>query len=381
MSATSQHYAIGEICDLVKGTSPTLKTEPGEYPLVVTAAFRRTSTHWQIEGPAVCVPLVSSTGHGDAAIHRVHYQEGRFALANLLVALKPRRNALCDAKFLYYFLQTRKDELLVPLMLGTANVSLKERDIAGVSISLPPIDEQRRIVAKIEVLVAKVEEARALRNAALSGASRLLSAMAHRADLTELEKVRTGWRRIQLSDVLHEFSDAETVQADQSYPNFGIYSFGRGLFEKPPINGLATSAPRLFRAKAGLFIYSRLFAFEGAYGVVDEQFDGYFVSNEYPMFDCDQSQILPEFLAAYLLPQTIWKQIAEGSVGLGDRRQRVQPVQLLKHELLLPPISWQRTVREVRMRNQAVAAVQSQTAAELDAIIPAILDKALKGEL
>ena len=150
MSAATQQYLIGEFCELVKGTSPTLKTEPGDYPLVVTAAFRRTSADWQIDGPAVCVPLVSSTGHGDAAIHRVHYQDGKFALANLLVALKPRKADLCDAKFLYHLLQTRKDELLVPLMLGTANVSLKERDIAGVTIPLPPLDEQRRIVARIE---------------------------------------------------------------------------------------------------------------------------------------------------------------------------------------------------------------------------------------
>jgi len=80
-------YRLGELCDMVKGTSPTLKTLPGPYPLVVTAEFRRSADTWQLEGPAVCIPLVSSTGHGDAALHRVHYQEGKFALANLLIAL------------------------------------------------------------------------------------------------------------------------------------------------------------------------------------------------------------------------------------------------------------------------------------------------------
>jgi hypothetical protein len=69
-------HRLGDLCSLVRGTSPTLKTPPGDYPLVVTAEFRRSADSWQLEGPAVCVPLISSTGHGDAALHRVHYQEG-----------------------------------------------------------------------------------------------------------------------------------------------------------------------------------------------------------------------------------------------------------------------------------------------------------------
>ena len=89
----SQTFRIGELCQMVRGESPTMKTEPGEYPLVVTAAYRRSSSTYQIEGPSVCIPLVSSTGHGDAAIHRVHYQDGKFALADLLIALLPRNSS------------------------------------------------------------------------------------------------------------------------------------------------------------------------------------------------------------------------------------------------------------------------------------------------
>jgi hypothetical protein len=133
-----------------------------------------------LEGPAVCVPLISSTGHGDAALHRVHYQEGKFALANLLVALLPRNPEKLSTKYLYHLLMTRKNELLVPLMLGTANVSLKEQDIAGVEIPLPSLAEQVRIVERIEELVAQIDEARTLRHQAAEEADALvLSALKH----------------------------------------------------------------------------------------------------------------------------------------------------------------------------------------------------------
>ena len=168
-------YKIGDVCTLTKGEYATLKTEPGKYPLVVTASFRRTANTYQMEGPAVCVPLISSTGHGHAALHRVHYEEGKFALANLLVALRPKDPAKCYAKYLYYFLTAKKDELFVPLMQGTANVSLKDTDVAGVRVTLPPVDEQRHIVARIEELSAKIEEAHKLRTLAARAAEILLA--------------------------------------------------------------------------------------------------------------------------------------------------------------------------------------------------------------
>src|SRR5713101_1945316 len=113
-------------------------------------------------------------GHGDAALHRVHYQEGKFALANLLVALIPNDLRVCDAKYLYYLLMAKKNEYFVPLMSGTANVSLKIQDIADVNMLLPPLEEQRRIVAQIEELAAKIEEARGLRREAVEEAEKLI---------------------------------------------------------------------------------------------------------------------------------------------------------------------------------------------------------------
>jgi type I restriction enzyme S subunit len=137
----------------------------------------------------------------------------------------------------------------------------------------------------------------------------------------------------------------------------------------------------LRRVKSGQFIYSRLFAFEGSYGRVTDEFDGAFVSQEYPTFECDQLHVRAEFLAAYFKPSHVWKDVATGSKGLGDRRQRVQPAQVLAHELWLPPIAWQNRLADVQMEVDALKRLQAETATELDALLPAILDKAFKGEL
>ena len=52
-------YNLRQICSMVKGEYSIKKTKPGQYPLVVTAIDRRTANSYQIDGPAVCIPIVS----------------------------------------------------------------------------------------------------------------------------------------------------------------------------------------------------------------------------------------------------------------------------------------------------------------------------------
>lgn len=152
-------HTLYELCEVIKGMSPTQKTAPGPYSLIVTAAELPTSDAFQIDGEAVCVPLVSSTGHGHASIKRLHYASGRFAVANIMAALVVKDGSVCDTKFLWLLLQHKKDELIVPKMKGTANVSLSLAALGSVVVDLPPLTEQRRIVNLISAVDKAIEMA------------------------------------------------------------------------------------------------------------------------------------------------------------------------------------------------------------------------------
>ena len=107
-SSLVQKYPIREICTIEKGKSPIQKTQPGNYPLVVTAEERLTSSEYQFDGEAVCIPLVSSTGHGHASMKRIHYQKGKFALGNILCAISSLDESLVLTKYLYVYLSYHK---------------------------------------------------------------------------------------------------------------------------------------------------------------------------------------------------------------------------------------------------------------------------------
>jgi type I restriction enzyme M protein len=149
---------LKDVCTVIKGKSPTMKTPPGPYPFVVTAAVRKTADVFQFDGTAICIPMVSSTGHGHAAIHRVHFQTGKFAVANIMAALVVRNEKLLSPKFLYYYLWRHKDSKLVNLMAGTANTSLTLTDLEGVSVEFPELAVQLEIVAELDSMYGESEQ-------------------------------------------------------------------------------------------------------------------------------------------------------------------------------------------------------------------------------
>lgn len=156
-----RRLTLGEVCEITKGNSPTLKTPPGPYPLIVTGRNPGTANSFQFEGEAVCIPLVSSTGHGHASLKRVHYASGRFAVANIIAACVPYPASGVNVRFLFHYLQHLKDDLIVTRMKGTANVSLSVTNLAQVPVALPPLDEQRRMVDLILAVEDAIEAAEA----------------------------------------------------------------------------------------------------------------------------------------------------------------------------------------------------------------------------
>jgi len=153
-----QFVKLKELCEFEKGSTGLAKAESGDYPLVTTAAERKSCNTYQFETKAVCIPLVSSTGHGHASLKNVHYQEGKFALGSILVALTSKDNNRLDIQFLHLYLSQLKDQVLVPLMSGAANVALSVKKIQDIEIPLLSIERQREIVERFKSIVAEEDE-------------------------------------------------------------------------------------------------------------------------------------------------------------------------------------------------------------------------------
>jgi type I restriction enzyme S subunit len=281
----------------------------------------------------------------------------------------------CEPKFLLNYFKTEEGlQQLVKICPGSAgrNRVLIIKRIPGVFVPLPPLAEQQRVVARLEELAAQIHEARAIRQQAAEEADALL-----RSILTHDQKAKpTSMRelvKLRAPDV--------TVQADETYQFAGVFCFGRGVFRGARKSGMDFAYPRLTHLCTGEFVYPKLMAWEGAFGVVAPECDGCVVSTEFPVFKVNEDRVLPEVLDTYFRTPSVWREVAGGSTGTSVRRRRLNPQAFLEYEMPLPSRETQLTLRKVRAEVDALKRLQAETAAELDALLPAILDHAFKGEL
>ena len=122
----------------------------------------------------------------------------------------------------------------------------------------------------------------------------------------------------------------------------------------------------------------------GRSAIVTKEAHGWLMTGHILRIRVDQSRIVPKYLYyAFRGSGQIQAQIVESVRGA--TRAGFNTTLLAQVELPLPPVRQQQLMVQHFDRLQAsvdrLTAVQTQTAAEIDALLPSILDKAFRGEL
>ena len=155
-----QPVALGELIEIVMGQAPpgsecnkdgrgTIFVKAGEF-----AAQRPVVREWTTQ------PLKLAE-HGDVFICVVGATSGKInlgidcAIGRSVAALRP--TAALDQKYLYYFLTTKVLSLRGD-STGSAQGVISKDDLSQIEIPTAPINEQRRIVAKIEELFSELDK-------------------------------------------------------------------------------------------------------------------------------------------------------------------------------------------------------------------------------
>jgi restriction endonuclease S subunit len=236
------------------------------------------------------------------------------------------------------------------------------------------LEEQRRIVARVESLAAQIAEARGLRESVVAQANQLCRSF------LVLES-NNDFVMTPMKELVSLRPPDVHVQATEQYHFAGVYCFGRGMFKSVTKYGSEFSYPKLSRVKAGDFTYPKLMAWEGALSVVPSECDGLVVSTEFPVFTINTTRVLPEVLDVYFKTPSVWEAVAGTSTGTNARRRRLNPSDFLEHLFPLPSMETQLKIQWARKVAQQILQLQEATRLELEALLPSVLSKAFAGEL
>ncbi len=233
---------------------------------------------------------------------------------------------------------------------------------------LPPIEEQKTIVARLNQLAAKIKQVNEHLDAIESDAEALIRSYI-------FSNTDAGLTKRKMSELVSLRQTDFAVDQLERYQFAGVYSFGRGVF--PSVNKLGGefAYARLSKIKTGDFIYPKLMAWEGALGVVPPACNGMVVSPEFPVFSIDANAVLPEIIDIYFRTPSVWPELAGISGGTNVRRRRLQPSAFLNYEMPVPSMPTQLKIREMHYRIQKLKTSHADIRKANQALIPATLER------
>ncbi|OAI08352.1 restriction endonuclease subunit S [Methylomonas methanica] len=257
--------------------------------------------------------------------------------------------------------------------MGARRESVSPAQFLSLNIPLPKIDEQQRIVARLDQLAEKVRQVNEHLDAMETDAEALIRNYI-------FSPSETGITKRKMSELVSLRQADVIVDQLENYQFAGVYSFGRGVFASVNKAGSEFAYPRLSTVKTGDFIYPKLMAWEGALGVVPEACDGMVVSPEFPVFTIDTDVVLPEIIDIYFRTPSVWPELAGISGGTNVRRRRLQPSAFLNYEMPVPPMPTQLKIREMHRRVQQLKTSHNAIREANQALIPATLERIFSSE-
>ncbi|MHB1038131.1 MAG: restriction endonuclease subunit S [Pirellulales bacterium] len=293
------------------------------------------------------------------------------------------------APFLGWLTKTRRFvESCQAASEGTTNrVRLQEERFLSVEIPLPPLAEQRRIVAKIEELAGKIEEARGLREDSrqqgpvvlASTAASVFQQIMSICGPTQLgafsPHVTSGprnWGKV-YAESGYRFYRAQDIGADGQVLN------GSKVYVSAPKGNQGTHA----RLCDGDLLIVITGATVGRCSVYSAALEPGFVSQHVAICRLPRDRVEPRYALWGLRGPSGQQQLLGQRYGQGKPGLNLGNIRSL--ELPFPPLSEQRHVvgylDDLQANVDSLRALQAHSAAELDALLPSILDKAFKGEL
>ncbi len=293
-------------------------------------------------------------------------------------------DAKLDRVFLDYFIRTPTFREQVEAQGSTNYAAIRPTHVLGYTMPLPPLAEQRRIVARIEELAAQIHQARTLRQQAAEEAKAILT-IARRAVISDCPA-----QSVALEDACEAIIDnlhSNPRLSETGIPCVRSPDVGYGTLN---IEGAQRTDEEEFHRRtvrgeprANDIVFVREGGGTGKCAVVQPH-QRFSLGQRVMMLRPNTERILPRFLLHQLLsPLVQEEQISPLSKGSASPHLNIGA--LRRFNLKLPPLPEQlQIVAELdtlQAEVDAMKRLQTETAAELDALLPSILDKAFKGEL
>lgn len=284
--------------------------------------------------------------------------------------------------YLFYFLSTQIEKNL-ELSLGAAQPNLSTEQINNIELPFPPFEEQKRIVAKLDILFSKIDKAIALHQKNIDEADIFMASVLNDVfiELEEkypLKKVSDG-----LKNILTGTTPPTKEEKYYNEPSINWYSpsdFGKSKvlsLSKNMINSIALTDKKAKIYEKNTLLLVAIGATVGKIGVIKEEAS----SNQQitAMKFKDDIDVDFSYYWFYYIKQIIINTASAATLPIINQ----SAIKDLK--FIIPPLQTQQKVvsylDEISNKMEKIKNLQKKKMQSLKELKASILDKAFKGEL
>ncbi|WP_300407473.1 restriction endonuclease subunit S [uncultured Psychrobacter sp.] len=157
---------------------------------------------------------------------------------------------------------------------------------------------------------------------------------------------------VRIGDFLTRNKTTIIVEDDKTYKRVTIKINNGGVYLRDIEKGINIGTKNQYLAQTGQFIFSRIDARNGAFGIIPEQLNSAIVTNDFPIFDIDPKRVNAQFLVLIATtPQFI--QFAQSCSSGTTNRQRIDVDLFLEQKIPLPTLDEQN--RLINSYNKKIA--------------------------
>jgi type I restriction enzyme S subunit len=370
---------LGEVAPIVR--RPVEAAVGSDYPIIAARSFGRGTFHQPtLEGDGLTWQRLFQVRAGDLLVSNIKAWEGAVAVVS-----DPDDGMYCSHRYLTCVADRRR---VLPAWLGAVfrtpaavaqlaaaspgsadrNRTLSMDGLRGVLVPLPPLDVQRRIVERLDAVEARIAKRRSEAEAVDEELAALLAAA--------FRRIAENAPRARMADVAPIVRRPVVIDTDATYREIGARAFGRGLFEKPPLRGDGLTWQKLFLIEEGDLVVSNIKAWEGAFAVADAAHHGAVGSHRYLTSVVDRRRATPGFIWFFLQSPPGIAQVQAASPGSADRNRTLSQDRFAAIEVPVPSLDAQHWFDALQQKARAAREAQASAAAELEHLVPALLDDA-----
>lgn len=337
----------------------------------------------EVPGAAIAAPRQFCAKAGQFLISRIDARHGAFGIvpseldgalvSNDFPCFDIDASTVLPHYFEWYSRTPQFVDLCRRASEGSTNrVRMKEEKFLKMTVPLPSLEEQRRIVQRLDMVAALVaDRRRAIETAERETHALLLKAFQRAIDGAPLRP---------MSEVAPLVRRPVEIDLDGTYPELGVRSFGKGTFHKPDLSGSEVGNKKLFRINAGDLLFNIVFAWEGAVAVAQPADHGRVGSHRFLSCVPAPDTASVEFLRFYFSTREGLQKLGEASPG-GAGRNRTLGLQKLEDlQVPVPSIERQHWFDRLQTMAREARAIRTSTARDVEALVPAMLHEIFNGK-